>query len=89
MAGFNKISQKDMALTQFGFMGFAVIRSKNIGIPDANEEELKAFIHVWKVIGYLLGIEDRYLFLINKFHFYLNSTPLKENNKSTKLQLKP
>lgn len=53
------INQKDMALTQFGFMGFALVRNKMVGIHEATEEEWKAFVHVWRVIGYILGIEDK------------------------------
>ncbi|XP_017784036.1 PREDICTED: uncharacterized protein LOC108567847 [Nicrophorus vespilloides] len=59
-AGLNYISQKDMALTQFGFMGFVIARSREIGIFDATKEELESFIHLWKVIGYMMGIEDRF-----------------------------
>lgn len=58
-AGLNKISQKDMALTQFGFMGFPLCRPEQIGIYHATEEELQAFTHVWRVVGYFMGIEDR------------------------------
>lgn len=58
-AGDNRISQKDMALGQVALVGFSISRSKFFGIHHATEEELYAFIHVWRVIGYLLGIEDR------------------------------
>lgn len=54
-----KINQRDMALTQFGFMGFALVRSTKVGIHDATEDELKGFIHLWRVVGYVLGIEDK------------------------------
>lgn len=57
--GFTRISQKDMVLTQTGFIGFSVARAKFLGIHDTTEDEWKAFIHVWRVVGYLLGIEDR------------------------------
>ncbi|XP_050295427.1 uncharacterized protein LOC126735472 [Anthonomus grandis grandis] len=59
-AGLNRISQRDMALTQFGFMGYQLVRSKQLGVYYATNEEWQAFIHVWRVIGYLLGIEDRF-----------------------------
>lgn len=55
-----RISQMDMALTQFGFMGFAVSRSTDLGFYNVSEEEWKAFIHFWRVIGYLMGTEDRF-----------------------------
>nr|XP_023029586.1 uncharacterized protein LOC111517615 [Leptinotarsa decemlineata] len=59
-AGVHRIFQKDMALTQFGFMGFQLSRSHLVGIHDASEEEWKSFLHVWRVVGYLLGINDRF-----------------------------
>lgn len=58
-AGLNRISQKDMALTQLGFIGFAVARGHLTGIQDQKEQNLKGFIHLWRVVGFLLGIEDR------------------------------
>lgn len=48
-----------MALTQFGFMGFAVCRTKLVGIYGADEKDLEDFIHVWRVIGHVMGIEER------------------------------
>lgn len=59
-AGMHRITQKDMTITQFGFVGISVCRSKMLGIHNATDEEWKAFIHVWRVIGYLMGIEDRF-----------------------------
>ncbi|KAI4466658.1 ER-bound oxygenase [Holotrichia oblita] len=54
------ISQKNMALTQFGFMGFIVWKTEFVGVYGAEREELEAFIHVWRVIGNIMGIEDRF-----------------------------
>ncbi|KAJ8924189.1 hypothetical protein NQ315_006980 [Exocentrus adspersus] len=59
-AGLSRITQKDMALTQFGFMGFALVRSKMLGIHESSDNEWKAFLHLWRVIGYLMGIEERF-----------------------------
>lgn len=59
MVGLNRITQKDMALTQFGFMGYALARPKEIGIYNATREELESLIHIWRVVGYILGMEDR------------------------------
>ncbi|KAL3287373.1 hypothetical protein HHI36_001847 [Cryptolaemus montrouzieri] len=58
--GMAPITQKDMVLTQFGFMGFAIARSEMVGIHNASETDLQNLIHFWKVIGYILGIEDRF-----------------------------
>ncbi|CAH1164152.1 unnamed protein product [Phaedon cochleariae] len=55
-----RINQMEMAITQFGFIGFAVVRGKYIGLYEASEEDLKGVIHLWRVIGYALGIEDRF-----------------------------
>ncbi|KAG5890638.1 hypothetical protein JTB14_034928 [Gonioctena quinquepunctata] len=59
-ANINRISQKDMALTQFGFIGFPLARAEKIGIYHMSEEEWEAFLHVWRVVGYLMGIENRF-----------------------------
>ncbi|CAH1976287.1 unnamed protein product [Acanthoscelides obtectus] len=56
----NRITQAEMALTQFGFCGFALVRSKKVGIHSGTEEDWAAFLHFWRVIGWMLGIEDRF-----------------------------
>lgn len=53
------ISQRDMALTQFGFMGFVVLKPEKLGIQLSNKD-LEAFVHFWRVIGHLLGIQENY-----------------------------
>ncbi|KAJ8974966.1 hypothetical protein NQ317_004803, partial [Molorchus minor] len=55
-----RISQMDMALTQFGFMGFGLVRKRMMGIHDVTDAELKGFVHLWRTVGYILGIEDRF-----------------------------
>lgn len=59
-AGLGRITQKDMALTQFGFMGFVMVKTEMMGIYNATREEMEALVHVWRVVGYVLGMEDRY-----------------------------
>lgn len=61
-SGNGRISQMDMAITQFGFMGFVLCRPKLIGIHEMTNEELEDFIHVWRVIGHIMGIEERFDF---------------------------
>lgn len=56
---FGPISQQDMALTQFGFMGFALIHKERLGI-QGSDEDLEGFLHVWRTIGHFMGIQDRY-----------------------------
>ncbi len=58
-AGIGIISQKDMAITQFLFMGFILWMPKKFGIVGSYEQ-LDAFNHFWRLIGYLLGTEDRF-----------------------------
>ena len=60
------ISQKDLALTQFGFMGLTVIKKKMFGIKG-NVEDVEGFVHFWRTIGYYMGIEDRSVSVGNYF----------------------
>ncbi|XP_062556449.1 uncharacterized protein LOC134221269 isoform X2 [Armigeres subalbatus] len=53
------VSQKDMAVTQFGFVGYTVLGYKQLGIVY-NKEDMEALVHFWRVIGYMIGIQDRY-----------------------------
>ncbi|KAM7361383.1 uncharacterized protein ACRADG_011587 [Cochliomyia hominivorax] len=53
-----QITQKDLALTQFGFIGFLTLGAYRIQLYD--EEFLEATSHMWRVLGYLLGIKDEY-----------------------------
>nr|CAD7198628.1 unnamed protein product [Timema douglasi] len=56
------INQADMAVTQFGFVGLMVLYPKRFGAGGASEDDLEAFCHLWRAVGYLLGVEDRYNF---------------------------
>ncbi|XP_066973780.1 uncharacterized protein [Macrobrachium rosenbergii] len=56
------LSQSDMALTQFAFMGLVVAHPEKLGAGAATEEEFAGFIHFWRGIGWLLGIDDKYNF---------------------------
>jgi len=53
------ISQTDLSITQFSFMGFAVLFRKELGI-HCHDDELEDFCHFWRVIGHLHGIKDEY-----------------------------
>ncbi|KAJ8924224.1 hypothetical protein NQ315_007015 [Exocentrus adspersus] len=55
-----RITQSSMALTQFGFMGLILTRGEMLGLHHVSEEELKGFIHLWRNVGYVMGIEDRF-----------------------------
>lgn len=53
------ISQRDMALTQFGFMGFIVLSPEKLGV-QVSQKDLEAFVHFWRVIGHLIGIQEQF-----------------------------
>ena len=53
------MSQKEMTLTQFAFIGWIVLFDKEFGFHHS-KEELETLIHFWRSVGYLLGIEDKY-----------------------------
>ncbi|XP_026674625.1 uncharacterized protein LOC108631410 isoform X3 [Ceratina calcarata] len=57
--GLHGIYQKDMAITQFGFVGYVVTCPELIGLAHTTTEELEGFNHFWRVKGHLLGIKDR------------------------------
>lgn len=50
------ITQKDLALTQFGFVGFAILSAKKLGLPY----DQTGLVHFWRVIGHLMGTQDRF-----------------------------
>lgn len=58
-AGLGPISQLDMVMTQFGFMGFGLLGSEKLGLTGSSEEQ-EGFVHFWRTVGHLLGIEDRF-----------------------------
>ncbi|XP_054713465.1 uncharacterized protein LOC129222930 [Uloborus diversus] len=53
------ISQFDMALTQFAFVGLILSHPEHVGIR-CSREDLECLIHFWRGVGYMLGVEDRY-----------------------------
>ena len=57
VASIGIISQKDMAITQYGFMGFIVVSQKQTGI-QASQKQMEDFCHFWRVLGHLIGIRD-------------------------------
>ncbi|XP_015119365.1 uncharacterized protein LOC107042720 [Diachasma alloeum] len=56
-AGIGEITHRDMVLTQFGFMGYALIAPEKLGLT--NEKEGREGInHFWRVVGHAIGISD-------------------------------
>ncbi|XP_011864440.1 PREDICTED: uncharacterized protein LOC105560174 [Vollenhovia emeryi] len=58
-AGIGEITQRDMVLTQFGFLGYLFLFPKSFGTCSTLEED-EAINHFWRVNGYMLGIPDRF-----------------------------
>ncbi|XP_046735789.1 uncharacterized protein LOC124405162 isoform X2 [Diprion similis] len=56
--GSGGILQRDMAYTQFGFVGYALIEPEYLGLTNTPKER-EGLNHFWRVIGYMLGISDR------------------------------
>lgn len=54
------VNQFDMAVTQFAFVGLVVTYPQRFGIHYASPEDLDAFLHMWRALGHLLGIHDKY-----------------------------
>lgn len=52
------VSQKDLAFTQFGFVGFMLLDAEHLGIKDRKYYE--GSVHLWRTIGYMLGISDEF-----------------------------
>jgi hypothetical protein len=60
------ISQRDMCITQFGFMGFVVLFQDQLGIA-CSQQEMNDFCHFWRVLGNLLGIKDEFNLCCDSF----------------------
>ncbi|KYM95292.1 hypothetical protein ALC62_14203, partial [Cyphomyrmex costatus] len=58
-AGIHKPTQLDMALAQFGFVGYIIICEKYLGI-NATHEDMEGVVHIWRVIGSMLGMDDKF-----------------------------
>jgi len=58
-AGTGIISQKDMSVTIFAFMGFHLLDPESVGIVGS-DEQFEAFNHFWRLIAHLLGTEERF-----------------------------
>lgn len=58
--GVGFIPQCAMAMTKFGFMGYALVRPHMLGIRHDNKEDQEAFVHLWAVIGFMLGVKDEF-----------------------------
>jgi hypothetical protein len=72
--GSGMISHCGMAMTNFGFMGYALVCPHLLGIKTDNDEDREAFVFFWAVIGFMLGIKDEFsmcLFPVDVVETYL------------------
>ncbi|XP_034938174.1 uncharacterized protein [Chelonus insularis] len=56
------LSQGEMASTQCAFVCLMILYPEKFGVHDKCEEDLEAFCHLWRGLGFLLGIEDEFNF---------------------------
>lgn len=54
------ITQTEVSLTVFGFLGYALIRPHLLGIKYDNDDDREAFVHFWAVVAAMLGVHDRF-----------------------------
>ena len=71
-AGLRRISQLDMAITQFGFIGFTLLSGDQLGVVTS-EAELEGLVHFWRVIGNLLGMEEKYATYLYKILLFASN----------------
>lgn len=61
------LNQFDMAMTQWSLIGLVGMHPKQCGFHRATKEELAEYVYFWRVIGYCMGIEDRFNICENDF----------------------
>ena len=54
------MSQFDMVVTQWAFVGPALIFSKKLGMSHVPDEDFKALVHQLYLVGKALGVRDEY-----------------------------
>ena len=57
--GIGLISQRDLVTTQFLYVGYQVSQPEVLGVKGTREQ-FEDFAHMWRLVGKLLGIEDRF-----------------------------
>lgn len=82
------INQRDMAITQFGFMGFLLLRHQRLGI-NCKPDDLDAIVHMWRVLGYMLGIEDQYNLCTDSYDGTMKRVKEMFNHVVTPVMYKP
>lgn len=54
------MNQYDVAMTQFAFIGLSMLYPKKTAMIAASESELELINYYWRVLGWLMGLEDEY-----------------------------
>ncbi|XP_050683498.1 uncharacterized protein LOC126978584 isoform X2 [Leptidea sinapis] len=54
------VSQRDLALTMLGLIGFSVLKPDKFHLVSVKKGDMEAFLHFWAVIGAMIGCQDRY-----------------------------
>lgn len=54
------VSQCEMAMTQWAFFALLILYPKDCAAHGMNQNDLEDIVYLWRVIGYLMGIEDRF-----------------------------
>lgn len=54
------LNQMEMAITQFGFVGLFILFPQKFGAHGVSDEDMNAFVYLWRCLGYILGTDDRY-----------------------------
>ncbi|XP_027195976.2 uncharacterized protein LOC113790501 [Dermatophagoides pteronyssinus] len=54
------LSQFDMAMTQWSLIGIVAIRPDQCAFYGTSDKEFEEYFYFWRVIGYCVGIEDRF-----------------------------
>ncbi|KAF0292319.1 hypothetical protein FJT64_009670 [Amphibalanus amphitrite] len=54
------LSQLDMVLTQWFFVGLVVLHPEKFGLAHLTDDDLECFVHLWRSIGHRLGVAERH-----------------------------
>lgn len=54
------MTQYEVSVTQFSFIGMALVYPQKCGLIAATNEELESLNYYWRVLGYMMGVEDEF-----------------------------
>ncbi|CAH0713843.1 unnamed protein product, partial [Brenthis ino] len=67
LKGIGTVSQRDISLTLFGFIGFSFLKPDKFGITQLQDGDWEAYNHLWRVIGHMIGLKDKYNICRNSY----------------------